>query len=254
MTVNRRIVRYNKVQSQILVWCGDEPLTLSYDSTPFLVPPINVIAQPGIGSPYRLPSATTKAGIPLAGTVVIQDGEDVEGTNRFRVRDFIDFLERDHATDFRRGLAIVTDPDDVKPVQEEGRPLYEESLDALASEILDSELLRQKKLEDAGRPVTQPVNEKQVIWAFKHKQKRGAAKPSVSKDDIMAAISGTYTAPATVTQDAKMLSASALIGQCEDLGITLNKGELMALLKNDEEQISLILEKIEMKKQQQTPA
>lgn len=254
MRINSR--RYNRLQTHILVWCGDEPLEISYDAVPILVPPVNKIATLGIGSPYRVPSAVSKSGVPLPGTLVVSDviQENSEGgvTHVFKVSDFCAFLERDCAELFSRGFNIVTDPDDVRPVQEEGRPLYEESLDAQAGAILDAELMRQKKYEDQGRPVPQADNEKQVIWAYRHKQKRGAQKPAISKDLILAAIHGTYTPELPVMEDGSVAvkSAAGLIEECDALGINLTKPELTALIRNKPDEVAFVLEKIALKKRE----
>lgn len=238
--------RWTRVQSEILVWCGDEPLELAYDAQTLWVPPVDKIAKVGIGSPYRLPAATTKAGVPLPGTVVIEDVivDTAEGGAKvaFSVRDFCGFLERDMPELFDRGFDIVSDPDDVRPAQIEGRPLYEASLDARAKEIIDQELARRKQLEDSGRPLTAASNEKDVVWAFRHRQKRGAARPSVSTEDLFAAASGGYVkgpeAPAVAP------TGKTLVAECESLGIVLTKAELLGLLRDDAEQTSIVMDKI----------
>lgn len=250
-----KIRRYNKVQSHILVWCGDEPLEVMYNAVPMLIPPINEFARVEPGTPYRLPGATTKAGVPLPGTILVQDQSEMtpEGgfVTTFKVNDFCAFLERDCPELFARGFNIVTDPEDVRDVQLEGRPLYEASLDAKASAILEAELVRQKKLEEAGRPITVAPNEQQVIWAFQHKQKRGSQKPALSKDTILGAITGTYMpqeAPAIPSVEAK--TAQGIIDECEALGINLTKSDLMALIRQDAEMLPFVMEKIALKKKE----
>lgn len=258
MRINTR--RYNRLQTHILTWCGDEPLEIAYDAVPILVPPVNKIANLGIGSPYRLPSAVSKNGVPMPGTLVVSDVEEdnEEGgvTRVFKVDDFCLFLERDCSELFSRGFNIVTDPDDVRPAQEEGRPLYEASLDAQAAAILDAELMRQKKYEEQGRPVPQAANEKQVIWAYRHKQKRGAQRPTISKDAILAAIQGGFAPEMPLVEEptVQIRSAAGLIEECESLGISLNKSELMALIRNKPDEVAYVLEKIALRKKEREQA
>ncbi len=250
---NRR--RWSRTVSQILVWVGDEPLVLSYDGAEFWVPPLDKVAKVGSGSPYRFPSAVNAAGVSLPGTVLLQDQivDTDEGGHRkvFDVMEYCAFLERDCPHLFARGFNVVTDAEDVRDVQLEGRPLYEESLDQKAQEVIEGELARRKHLEESGRPITAPSNEKDVVWAFKHKQRRGTQRPSLSTDQLFAAASGQFAADAEApTVDPVRASAASLLDDCEALGINLTKTELVALLRDDQEQVAIVVEKIALKKQQ----
>lgn len=248
--------RWARTQSFILVWCGDEPLELFYNAQSIWVPPVDKVAKIGIGSPYRLPAATSKSGVPLPGTTLVEDiiANNGEGTTvTFQARDFCASLEREQPELWDRGFDITEDPSEVRDLQIAGRPLYEASLDARAREIIDAELARRKALEDAGRPLTAASNEKEVVWAFRHRQKRGVAKPAISTADLFAAASGTYVETAqeaAAAAPAVAPTGKAIIEECEELAITLTKGELMGLLKDDKEQVAFVLQRIALKREQ----
>jgi hypothetical protein len=255
------------VQSQILVWCGDERLDLGYDGSFIAVPPMNEIAKVGIRSPYRLPAATTKAGVPLPGTVIVEDvivqKEDGGYKKIFDVSDLCAFLERDCPELFQRGFQIVSDPEDVKAVQMEGRPLYEASQDARARDILGLELSRRKRYEDAGQPAPPGSNEQDVIWAIRHQQMRAARKAKtleVSSADIYAAMAGTYTGPtpgveadAPIVESTEQVSASSMIDEADELGVSLTKADLSGLIRGDKDIYAYVAEKLKIKREQLEP-
>lgn len=210
---------WSRIQSQILTWCGDEPMEVGYDGSLIRIPPVNEIARKGVGSPYRLESATTRQGVPLPGTVLVQDviqeKEDGGFKKIFDVAEFCAFLERDCQDLFARGLAIVSDPDDVRVVQTECRPLYEASLDARAREVIAQELQRRKRFEEQGQPAPPGSNINDVLWAVKHQRSRAsrtrvAQVPTAELHAAMAEAFGTTTdfvAPRPAPRDPEPLHA-----------------------------------------------
>lgn len=266
--------KWTRVQSQILTWCGDEILEIGYDGTVICIPPINQVAKVGLRSPYRLPSATTAAGVPLPGTVLIEDvvvqNENGGWKKVFDVSDLCAYLERDEPQLFARGFQIVSDPADVTIVQQEGRPLYEASLDQRAREVLALELSRRKRYEDAGQPAPPGSNESDVIWAIRHQQmrsarKRQAAGVELSTKDIYDAMAGTYNppaasvpqpqeAPAAAPAATTHVSAASLIDEADELGVTLSKADLSGLIRGDRDTFDFVAEKVKLKRESRSEA
>jgi len=256
--------RWNRIQEQILVWPGDERLEIRYDGTLINVPPRTEVARVGDGHPYRYPAATTKAGVPLKGTIAVTDQivetEDGGYQKQFDVSDFCEFLETHCQHLFKAGFQIVSDPDDVTLVLEEGIPLYDLSLDKKAREILANELQRRKGWEDRGQPAPPSSSEHLVIWALQHQKRRAAMKPQVDSKEIYAALEGTTTLPieeaaaAPPVSDVKALGASHYLEEATALGMRLTKAELVALIEGDEEQIEFIQAKIADKKAEEAEA
>lgn len=254
--------RWNRIQEQILVWPGDERLEIRYDGTLICVPPRTEVARVGPGHPYRYPAAQTKAGVPLKGTIAVTDQivdtDDGGYRKQFDVSDFCEFLEEHAKHLFDAGFQIVSDPDDVTLVIEEGIPLYDRSLDKKAREILANELQRRKGWEDRGQPAPPSSSEHLVIWALQHQKRRAAQKPQVDSSQIYAALEGTtlpaLAAAAPPVSDVKAMGAQHYLEEATKLGIRLNKAELTALIEGDAEQIEFIQAKIEERKTQRSPS
>jgi hypothetical protein len=267
--------KWTRVQSQILVWCGDERLEIGYDASSINVPPINEVAKVGIRSPYRLPSATTKSGVPLPGTVLVEDvivqNEDGGWKKIFDVSDLCGFLERDMPELFARGFQIVSDPDEVKVVQIESRPAYESSLDARARDVLALELTRRKRFEDSGQPAPPGSNEKDVVWAIRHQQSRASRRSTtanLSTADIYSALAGHYigdvptgegapntpdpaSRPASQTEPQapeRNVSAASMIEEADELGIKLTPADLKGLIRGDRDTFDYVGEKLKLKR------
>jgi hypothetical protein len=264
--------RWSKLQSQILVWCGDEKLEIGFNAALIAVPPVNQVAKVGIRSPYRLPSATTKAGVPLPGTVLVEDvviqTEEGGWKKIFDVTDLCNFLERDCPELFLRGFAILSDPEDVTVVQKENRPLYEKSLDTKARDILALELTRRKRFEDNGQPAPPGSNELDVTWAIRHQRTRAAARRTgadLSTADIYNALAGTFAVNApdpTPTEDPapqyapptqEHVSAASMIEEADELGIKLTPADLKGLIRGDKPTFEFVAEKIKLKQAMAIP-
>lgn len=275
---------WTRIASQILTWCGDEPLEVGYDGSLIRIPPVNEVAARGVGSPYRLEAAKTRQGVPLPGTVLVQDviqeKEDGGFKKIFDVADFCAFLERDCEDLFKRGLAIVSDPDDVRVVQVETRPLYEASMDARAREILAQELQRRKKYEEAGQPAPPGSNINDVLWAVRHQRSRANQArveqvPTAEIHAVMAQAFGTttdYVAPRPAPREPNPIvekpapqpipeprqkepglppvaadpatGSSSLMDAAEEVGLKLSKTDLTKLIRGDKEYIEYLNEEI----------
>lgn len=272
-TVGRR---WSRLQSQILVWCGDEKLEIGFNAALIVVPPVNEVAKVGIRSPYRLPSATTKAGVPLPGTVLVEDvviqNEDGGWKKIFDVTDLCNFLERDCPELFARGFAILSEPEDVTAVQKENRPMYEKSLDAKARDILALELTRRKRFEDNGQPAPPGSNEQDVTWAIRHQRTRAAARRTtadLSTADIYNALAGQFTvnaggslpnpnpaeepAPQYAPPTQGHISAASMIEEADELGIKLTPADLKGLIRGDTPTFEFVAEKIKLKQAMAIP-
>jgi hypothetical protein len=260
------------VQSHILVWSGDEPLEIGWNGDVIYIPPMREVAKPGIGSPYRLPSAKNRDGVMLPGTILV---EDVIVTTQsggykkiFDVSDLCAFLERDMPQLFKRGFQIVSDPEDVRIVQTECRPLYEVSQDDRARSLLAEELQRRKKYEDSGQPAPPGSNAADVEWAIRHQKlrqsQRRKAGVEYSTEDIYSALAGTFdpaaladepeaAAPAPpsvqpVAPEAPLrVSGASMIDEADELSVNLTKADLAGLIRGDKETYEYIREKLDAK-------
>lgn len=242
---------YQRVNAQIFTWAGEEPLTIGYDGHTFVIPPRHETARVGPGSPYRYESARDGSGDLIPGTLLLQDVVTTtpDGGRRITlsVSDFCDYLTRDRDDLFARGFNIVASPSQVSDAINQGIPLYEQSQDNRAREILATELERQKKYEAKGQPAPPREDQHNVDWAISHLKSREAAlKPATSAADIRSVLEGRYTpAPAAVAAAAKTVtSAQEVYEKAIAAGVNLSKTELAGLLARDEEQIAFVLEKI----------
>jgi hypothetical protein len=252
MTTTRR---WNRIQTQILVWAGEQPLEFDYNGDRIIVPARNEIARRGPRSRYRNESAISKSGAYLPGTLAMSDeSRPTDGGGLmpvFRVGELCEYLERDRQDLFRRGFAIVTDPEDVHPVMQELIPIWEANQDARAREIVNTELERRKKLQEKGNPITPGSSEHLVVWAFRHLAKRQAEqRPMLSTDELFAVAAGTYTAPPVEPEPALPVKIGpttdpvALYQTAESIGVKLSKADLAGLLAGDKDIIGTVSQRI----------
>jgi hypothetical protein len=251
---------WNRVNAQILVWAGEDPLRLRYDGRHILLPPRNETATTGKGKPYAFESAKDGRDRHIPGTLKVTDVilSTPEGgfTKTFDVGQFCEFLERDRAYLFERGLEIVTDPKDVEPAREAALPGYERSQDARAQQILSTELDRIAKYDAKGQPTPEGSNSGRVAWAVSHLQRRDTADVAqFNAKDIKAVLSGQYLPPKKEEADAlERLTAKQIVEEAQEVGVNVTKTEMLALIEGDNEQIDFILEKIKVKKEAQATA
>lgn len=246
---------WNRINSQIFVWAGEEPLTLLYDALTFVVPPRFETAKPGIGSIYRLESARNGSGALIPGTIVVADidtATDTGGSKKeFDVQAMCQYLTRDRDDLFQRGFNIVSTVEEVSIAMEQGIPLYEASQDQRARDILAAELDRQKRFEEKGQPAPPSSSDHHIHWAIRHLKGRAALKATHSPADLRSILEGRYAAeapPATVRLPVKYSGAS-LYDEAKSLDIVLNKTELQAILEGDEEQMGFVRAKIQARRE-----
>lgn len=248
--------RWNRTQSQILVWAGEEPLEILYDAEHIRVPAREEVARVGERSPYRYESAMTRAGVYLPGTLVLSDifvQTDGGGqVKRFDVAQFCSYLEDSRQDLFERGLEIITDPADAVVVMKDLIPKWEKSQDARARQIVTQELERRKKLEAKGEPVTPGSSEHLVIWAFAHlKNRQTEQRPALSTTDLFNVAAGVFNTPKAIVEaqpmPAGLSPGGELYRQAEEAGLVLNKGEMSGLLKGDPETMAFVRAKIAAK-------
>lgn len=258
--------RWSRVTSQILVWAGDEPLTIAYNGDEIRIPAREEVAQKGPRSPYRWESAITKGGRYVPGTVSLTDlfkNTESGGYEKvFDVNLLCEYLDRDRQDLFARGFAIVSDVEDVTPLMREQLiPAWESSQDERARQIVATELERRKRLEAKGNPITPGSSEHHVLWAFKHMAKRQAAnQPMLSTDDLFAVASGSYTPKAGHEAAAPVVPATAagqyrapddpmaLYAEAQAVSMKLTKPELDGLLSNDDDTKQTIMEKLAVRR------
>ena len=243
------------------MWAGDEPLPLKFSGFIFKVPPHNETAKKGPGSIYKFESARDSKDRLQPGTAWVTDGmanTDSGGRRRiFNVDDMCVYLQEEKPHLFEQGFAIVSDLNDVAPAMPELRNMFLKSQDRKAQGILNSELERQKKWTESGRPVPEPENPDRVAWAMKHlASRRQAMGPTHEAADITAVLEGKFQGEVAEMPNTAPLAAVAtpngkeLFVECNDWGVRLSKREIEALLTGEEDQIAYIVEKLNTKKQE----
>lgn len=256
---------YTRIASQIFTWAGLEPLILEYDARRFVIPGRNETAKPGPGEVWTHESARDAKGNMIPGTIVVQDGHvDAGGQMKtvFRVSDMCEWLASGREDLFARGFNIVGTVQEVAEAIEIGIPLWEQSQDARAREIIATELTRRKNFEDKGQPAPASSSQHLVDWAISHLASRQQQqKPLVETSVLMSALKGQFStpvapkpepaAPVPEARATKMVPdrASEIYQECEDLGIRLTREELAGLLRGDPDQTGYVMEKLKIKRE-----
>ena len=255
---------WNRINTQILVWAGDEREMLKYDGVPLILPAWNETASkklangsPNPASPFRFEGARDGSDRMIPGTVLLEDliNRTPEGgvIKTFDVTTFCEFLERDQAYLFERGLEIVTDPKDVPAAMATARPLWAKNQTARAQQILAQEMDRLAKYEESGRPAPSASNAPRVAWAISMLKGLQPDIAAFGKEELAAVLSGQYVAPSVseIPPSAASLSAKEILVEAREIGMKLNKTELEALLEDDAEQIGFIQEKLKARREAQ---
>jgi hypothetical protein len=258
---------WNRVNSQIFVWAGDEPKEIKFSGFRFKVPPRTETARADKdhpGSIYKFESARDSKGNLIPGTVLAQDVMSASpsgGVHRvFDVAACCEYLNRDVPELFNQGFAIVSDVNDIPLAMAEILPDYEATQDKKAHTILQGEMERQRKMEEKGQIVTERDNPEVVAWAMQHLARRGkTVRPSHGVDDIAAVLEGRYRGPVEplkevlpvpeVMEAPPSTDGRSLFQECEDWGVRLSKRELEAVITGDEEQIAFIRSKLKVKRE-----
>ena len=253
---------WNRINSQILVWAGDDREQLKYDGVPILLPARDETAKTAKAdpaSPFRFEGARDGKDRLVPGTILVKDlvVETAEGgrSKPFDVSLFCEFLERDKPHLFERGLEIVSDVKDVEAAMKNARPLWEQSQVEKAQRILSAEMARISKYEDAGQPAPRASNADRVAWAIKHLHGREHETVAFGKEALSAALAGQYVDTPKAREAAPVVAprtSMVIREEAAGVGLKLNKAELEALLDEDEEQIGFIEEKIKLRRQQAT--
>ena len=266
--------RWNRVQSQIFVWAGEKPLHLKYSGFNFHVPGRHDIAKPGPGSIYTFESARDSEGRYVPGTLEVKDILHVtpEGgyTKTFDVDAACRFFDRDKNMLFEKGFQIVSNPGEIEVAMEDCIPLWEESEDERAQQILTTEMERQESFKAKGQDPPRSSSADQVAWAVAHLNRPGrkADRPDFDADDLKATLAGRAPEPladfaaaaakkARVPDEDKhpipekdVAANMRLYDEAREMGVKLSRSELAALLEDDHEMIGLVREKLEVKRKE----
>jgi len=262
---------WSKKNAVIFVWPGEEPLELQYDGTRIVVPPRDEIARVGQGSRYTH-EAAIRAGVPVAGTAVIEDIVTLTPEGGYKTMLHIDhlcrYLTRDRDDLFHRGFNICETVDLIDEALMMGIPLYNESQIKRAREILAREMQRQQGYKNHGEVPPPSMSEHLISWAVKHLKRVGPQARAHKLEDIQAVLEGVEPSPAVATppqagaavrmaQDTTgaidrehLEEAQAVYMEANDLGVSLNNFELKALLSGSQETVAKVRVKIEAKKRE----
>jgi hypothetical protein len=263
----RRRGHVDRINSFIVVWCGDEQEQIGFDGEVFNLPPMDTEAVVEPGSPYKFEGARDREGRLIPGTIRVSDRHAIIEGNRTRVFDsdmFVKWTETIRVDLLDRGLVIVDLPEEVEDAKAHGRPLYEASQDMKARSVLEAELFRRRRWEEKGTPAPPSSHEHLVVWAIKHLNERGTALSLIPTDQITgalskglpprAAIEGAmrgrpaqrdFEAPAASTAEGMSLFAKA-----KALGVKMNKDELEGLLADEDGAVGTVRQKVKEKELQ----
>jgi hypothetical protein len=268
---------FQRLQNFIFAWPGDEHLQVGFNGDVFIVPPRDEIAEVGMGSPYRFPSAVDGKGRPIPGTIAIQDKiRETDAGGRggyvklFDAAECCAWLEDTREDLFDQGFAICMDPEEVVPAQREGRPKYDASQDDYAREILHQELERRKRWDVKGVPAPPSSSDHKVRWAVAHLEQRKSKTAMLSEDALKGALGAGVeyvdnlppVAPRKSDEEPKEMIGSVpkdeavtalppteLWEMAQAAGIKPTKPEMAKLLEGDEAYRALLLEQIAEKQE-----
>jgi hypothetical protein len=247
----------------ILTWPGEEPLGLAYNAYRIVVPPRDVISRPARGAPWTHPAAELN-GKPLAGTALIEDVISLTAEGGYRTTLDIDavchYLTTQRDDLFTQGFNVVETADQVAEALALGLPLYEESQDNRARDILSRELQRQKAYKDRGEQPPPAISQHLIAWAMKHLQRRPAQTAAVRMEDIQSALGGAappasgpapapepVAAPAPASaapsDDVNAMSVTELFALASKLHVSVPTLEMAGLLRGSPE----VIEKVKLK-------
>jgi hypothetical protein len=163
---------FERPQSFIAVWPGDDFIQPQYGGQIIVVPPRKTVAKQGPGSPYRFGAVKDpETGKPIPGTVLIESaakhnpetlGYDVE----FDAADWVRGVYQNNRPLLERGFTVVMSVGEIAPAIEAGRPKWEAAKKREWMSTLAEERRRQKRLEDKGEPYTESSNHQAVIDAI----------------------------------------------------------------------------------------
>lgn len=259
-----------KENTAILVNPGEESLRISYNAISIVVPPRDTVARPGVGAPWTHPSAELNGKL-VPGTALIADVVTLTAEGGYKTVMAIDhvcrYLVRDRDDLFAQGFNIVETADQVHEAMTLGIPLYAESQDLRARQVLARELQRQKGYKDRGEVPPPSLSERLIAWAIKHLATRGPGQRAHAVEDIEAALQGRAPTPslesvpehsvsereaAATPSPEKLATAGAVFQEAQAAGIRLNGVEMGNLLRGHGPTIDQVRLKIQAKKVEQT--
>lgn len=271
----RRRGHVDRVNSFIMVWCGDEKEQVGFDGEVFNLPPIDGVATLGPGTGYKFESARDRAGDYVPGTLRVSDRHAVIDGNRVKVFDadmFVKWTETIRTDLLDRGMLIVDLPEEVEEAKVEGRPLWEKSQDTRARSVLEAELFRRRRWEEKGTPPPPSSSEHLVAWAIKHLNERGSALSMIQTDQIIGALSKGSSMPprgalenamrgVPTAQPSRSNVASTpvladgpegvlLYRKAMALGVKLLKDDLEGLLSDDDGTVGEVRQRVKEKEQE----
>jgi hypothetical protein len=238
----------------IVVWPGDDIVSLEFIGETVCAPPTDVVATAGQGR-WRYSSAKDHQGRPIPGTVLIGDKytDGPDGTRKSFDAEWFLFGDGTPGKGLigvneplvARGLMIVDDPSQVAEAKRVGREMWEEK-QAIADDLLikGEWERRQRHQEKApGTPVPVASDDLAVKAAVERQRLRTVkSRSTVSNDDLLAAMGATVApvtttapAPAPATEASLSLDTIAdyLFDTAEQHSVTLTKPQLKGLLKRD---------------------
>lgn len=258
---------FQRAQSFIIVWPGDEEVSVQYNGEPVIIPATSQVADPGAKhSRHRFPSAKDRAGNPIPGTVLLSDivREDAATAGIVKPFDAREWCEGVYANNkplINRGLRIVVEPEEVEAARAEGRPLWEKGEIGHAESVLREELARMDYWSKKGQPAPESSSHEAVMKAkaFLENVHRNR-KDSISKDDLLAALgeapkyapavpaAAPVAPPAATTEDPQAdlaIAARAMRKAAQEGKVNLTKAELEGLIDLNVEVMTAVEKKLE---------
>ena len=109
---------WKRINGEVFVWAGEEPLEIKYSGFRFKVPPRTETAKPDMpGSIYTFESARDTSGDLVPGTAwvtdVVKTLDDGRRSKAFDVAEACEYLQDKKPQLFEQGFAIVSDISDV---------------------------------------------------------------------------------------------------------------------------------------------
>lgn len=189
--------------SRIVVWSGDERITVEAMGTVVVVPCADEVAEPGPGGVFRYPSARGRDGKPLPGTVLLREArkrqDDGSMLAVFDPDEWSKMLASNRPELFASGFGITDDPDNVASMQAAQRPAWEAMDERRCEGVIRAEIERQTNYAryHPGEPIPAGTNQEQVRAAIARLEKRKAQRgheAAVSRTDLIAALGGAEKA------------------------------------------------------------
>lgn len=261
------IPAFQRSQSLIVVWPGDDPVTPTYDGESIRLPARNEIAVVGKGSPFRHGAVLDAGGNAIPGTVELVDVERENPATGGTVKDFDAQAWARGIYDVNkplidRGLRVVMDVSEIPAAMAEGRPLWEKAEIRSAEATIREELERMAYWEKKGQPAPESSSHEAVMkarafLASVHLKRKDAFNkndllsalgdapaPAAAPQTIPAPVAPPVPAPAR-TEDDIAAASRALFKAAKDNNVFLKKEEIEGLLTLDPAVMDAVDKKLE---------